>query len=158
MSVTPAMSATLRIASIVPALALCAGCAALAPRLAKPELVGASVRIASIALPEIRLAIDLELANPNAVEIALDALVARVALEGEPVATATLDRPVRLPANATARVPTTARGDAAAALGALGRALGSGRALRYELTGEATLADGTRFPFARRGETGPNRR
>lgn len=130
-----------------------AACAALPPRLAKPEVVGAAVRAVSVALPDIRLAIELEVANRNAVDIELDSLTARVVLEGEPVAAAALEGPVRLPANASARVPLTARGDAAVALSSLGRALGSGRPLRYEVSGEATLADGTRFAFARRGET-----
>ena len=144
-----------RRASIALMLALAlAACASLAPRLEAPKIVASSVRVVSVGLPDVRLAVELTLANPNAVDIALDA---RVSLEGEHVAAATLDRPVTLPANGEARVALSARGDAAAALASLGRALGAGRPLRYEIAGEARLADGTRLPFLRRGDTSGGR-
>ena len=145
-----------RRASIALMLAL-AACASLAPRLEAPKIVASSVRVVSVSLPDAPLAVELTLANPNAVDIALDAITTRVALEGEHVAAATLDRPVTLPANGEARVALSARGDAAAALASLGRALGAGRPLRYEIAGEARLADGTRLPFLRRGDTSGGR-
>ena len=130
-----------------------AACAAPGPRLASPEVVGANVRVIRVALPEVTLAIDLELSNPNAVEVVVQGFDARIALEGERVATAALASPVTMPANGTAEVSLSARGDAAATLAGLGRALGSGRAMRSAIAGDVTLGDGSRFPFVRRGET-----
>jgi len=144
---------TRRIAlSLILAAAL-AACAALGPRLASPEVVGANVRVIRVALPEVTLAIDLELSNPNPVEVVVQGFDARIALEGERVATAALASPVTMPANGTAAVSLSARADAAATLAGVGRALGSGRAMRYEIAGDVTLGDGSRFPFVRRGET-----
>ena len=144
---------TRRIAlSLILAAAL-AACAALGPRLASPEVVGANVRVIRVALPEVTLAIDLELTNPNPVEVVVQGFDARIALEGERVATAALASPVTMPANGTAAVSLSARADAAATLAGVGRALGSGRAMRYEIAGDVTLGDGSRVPFARRGET-----
>ena len=144
---------TRRIAlSLILAAAL-AACAALGPRLASPEVVGANVRVIRVALPEVTLAIDLELSNPNPVEVVVQAFDVRIALEGERVATAALATPVTMPANGTASVSLSARADAAATLAGVGRALGSGRAMRYEIAGDVTLGDGSRFPFVRRGET-----
>lgn len=129
-----------------------AACAALSPRLEAPKVVASSVRVVAASLPDVRLAVELTLSNPNAVDVALEALDARVALDGERFAAVALDRPVTLPANGEARVSLSARGDASVALAALGRALGAARPLRYEITGEARLADGTRLPFVRRGD------
>ena len=144
---------TRRIAlSLILAAAL-AACAALGPRLASPEVVGANVRVIRVALPEVTLAIDLELSNPNPVEVVVQGFDARIALEGERVATASLASPVTMPANGTAAVSLSARADAAATLAGVGRALGSGRAMRYEIAGDVTLGDGSRYPFVRRGET-----
>ncbi len=144
---------TRRIAFSLLLTAALAACAALGPRLASPEVVGANVRVIRVALPEVTLAIDLELSNPNAVEVVVQGFDARIALEGERVATAALASPVTMPANGTAAVSLSARADAAATLAGVGRALGSGRAMRYEIAGDVTLGDGSRFPFVRRGET-----
>lgn len=144
---------TRRIALSLLLAAALAACAALGPRLASPEVVGANVRVIRVALPEVTLAIDLELSNPNPVEVVVQGFDARIALEGERVATAALAAPVTMPANGTASVSLSARADAAATLAGVGRALGSGRAMRYEISGDVTLGDGSRFPFVRRGET-----
>ena len=144
---------TRRIAFSLLLTAALAACAALGPRLASPEVVGANVRVIRVALPEVTLAIDLELSNPNPVEVVVQGFDARIALEGERVATASLASPVTMPANGTAAVSLSARADAAATLAGVGRALGSGRAMRYEIAGDVTLGDGSRFPFVRRGET-----
>ena len=138
--------------AVVLAVAL-AACAAMGPKLAAPEIVGANVRVVQVTLPEVTMAIDLTLSNPNAVEIVVKAFDARVSLEGERIATASLAAPVTMPANGTAGMTLSARGDAAATLAGVGRALGSARAMRYEIAGDVTLGDGSRYPFVRRGET-----
>ena len=140
------------LAALVVAVAL-AACAAYVPRLAAPEIVGANVRVVQVNLPEVTMAIDLTLSNPNAVEIVVRTSDARISLEGERIATASLAAPVTMPANGTADVTLSARGDAAATLAGVGRALGSARAMRYEIAGDVTLGDGSRYPFVRRGET-----
>jgi LEA14-like dessication related protein len=146
----PAASRPLAALAIAAALA---ACAALGPRLASPEIVGANVRVVQVTLPEVTMAIDLTLSNPNAVEIVVRGFDARISLEGERIATASLAAPVTMPANGTAAVSLSARADAAATLAGVGRALGSARAMRYEIAGDVTLGDGSRFPFVRRGET-----
>ena len=138
--------------AVVLAVAL-AACAALGPKLAAPEIVGANVRVVQVNLPEVTMAIDLTLSNSNAVEIVVKAFDARVSLEGERIATASLAAPVTMSANGTAGMTLSARGDAAATLAGVGRALGSARAMRYEIAGDVTLGDGSRYPFVRRGET-----
>ena len=138
--------------AVVLAVAL-AACAAMGPKLAAPEIVGANVRVVQVNLPEVTMAIDLTLSNPNAVEIVVRTFDARISLEGERIATASLSAPVTMPANGTADVTLSARGDAAATLAGVGRALGSARAMRYEIAGDVTLGDGSRYPFVRRGET-----
>jgi LEA14-like dessication related protein len=141
-------------AAVAPVLAVAlAACAAMGPKLAAPEIVGANVRVVQVNLPEVTMAIDLTLSNPNAVEIVVKAFDARVSLEGERIATASLAAPVTMPANGTAGMTLSARGDAAATLAGVGRALGSARAMRYEIAGDVMLGDGSRYPFVRRGET-----
>lgn len=135
------------------ALSLVAACATFA-RLEPPKLEATSVRIVSVALPTVTMVLGLTLANPNPRDVTIASLDARLSIDGDAVAIATLPAPVTLPANATTTLTLEARGDASAALASLGRTLGAARPLRYEIAGEATLADGTRFPFRRRGETG----
>lgn len=137
----------------IAALSLVAGCASFT-RLEPPKLEATSVRIVSVALPTVNMVLGLTLANPNPRDVTIASLDARLSIDGQAVATARLPAPATLPANGTTTVMLDARGDASAALGSLGRTLGAARPLNYEIAGEATLADGTRFPFWRRGETG----
>ena len=129
-----------------------AGCAALRPPLAAPEVEIASVRVAEARLPRLTLAIELSVRNPNAVAIELAALDADLAIGGERVAVVRLARPVTLPPDRSTRITLTADADAGAALAGVGRVLGGGRPVGYELTGLVTLGDGTAYPFRRRGE------
>jgi LEA14-like dessication related protein len=139
----------MRGAAFAAAAALLGACATLAP-VEPPQVVGATVRAAELRLPEVRVAVDVALRNPNARTIALEALDATLALGGVDVGRATLARPVMLPAHGEARVPLDVRGDAAAALAQLGGALGAARPVDYELRGSLRLADGTVVPFRRR--------
>jgi LEA14-like dessication related protein len=131
-------------------VAAVAGCASV-PRPQPPQVVGATVRLAEVRLPDVRLVVDVALHNPNARDIALEALDAALALGGVDVGRATLERAVTLPAGGDAHVPLDVRGNAAAILAQLGGALGGGRAVDYELRGTLRLADGTTLPFRRRG-------
>lgn len=138
------------------ALLLAAGCATLAP-LEPPRIESTSVRVVSVALPAVTMAVVLVVANPNAREVTITALDVRMTVGGERVAVASLPSPVTLAASATTPVTLDARADMSVALAGLGRALGAARPLDYEVAGEATLADGRRIPFRRRGETGGSR-
>lgn len=132
-----------------------AGCAGIVPRLAAPEVRAASVRFVQVALPEARFLIDLLLYNPNAVAIALAGLDATLTVEGQAVGEARLAQPVTLVASGETPVRLETRANAIAALGALVLTIArESPTMRYEVTGVAVLADGTRFPFARRGATG----
>jgi len=140
-----------RHAVAVLAVLLAAGCALLPPRLAAPQVELVGVRVVDARLPQVRLAVELSLTNPNAVAIDLAALEADLAIEGEPVVTARLLAPATLPPRQATRVALGAIADAGAALAGVGRALGGGRALAYDASGRAILADGTIYPFRRRG-------
>jgi LEA14-like dessication related protein len=150
----------MRLRGLAAAAALLASCSALPPRVAVPEVGIAGVRVVEARLPQVRLWIDLAVKNPNAVAIDLASLEADLAIEGEAVAKLRLPAPVVLPPERTTHVALAASADAGAALAGLGHSLGSARPLAYDLGGRATLADGTTFPFRRRGEipTSPTRR
>jgi LEA14-like dessication related protein len=146
-------ASTSRRARIATALA-CAALAACAssPRLAPPEVRSADVRVVVFSLPLVRLAIDVGLDNPNAVDVALAALDVSLDIEGAAVARAALAAPVTLAARAPTTVHLQASGDLSAALAGVARSLERGGGpLRYEVAGVAQLADGTRFPFRKRG-------
>lgn len=127
-----------------------AGCASL-PRPSPPEVVGARVRVADARLPEVRLAVDLVMRNPNARDLAVDGLEATLALDGEVVGRGALAQPVLLPAHGDARIPLDVRGDASRLLARVGAALGAARPLGYEVRGTVALRDGSVVPFRRDG-------
>jgi LEA14-like dessication related protein len=127
-----------------------AGCAAL-PRPVPPEVVGANVRVVELRLPAVRLAVEIALRNPNAFGLAVDALDATLAVGGADIGRAILQQPVTLPALGEARVPLDLRGDASVALAQVAAAYAAGRPLAYEVRGTLRLADGSVWPFHRRG-------
>jgi hypothetical protein len=65
---------------------------------------------------------------------------------------------VTLPAYGEAPVALDVRADASAALARIAAALGAAAPLEYELAGTLRLADGTAWPFRRRGAVLRNRR
>ena len=137
------------VASLGAALAACVG---VAPRLVAPEVRAAEVRVVVFDVPQVRLALELTVHNPNAREIALEALDVALHVEGQPVARTSLASPVTLPASSATSVTLDTRGHLGAALAGVARSLDrGGQALRYEIEGTARLADGSRFPFRRGG-------
>lgn len=128
-----------------------AACASI-PRLVAPEIVSADVRMADVRLPAIRLDVDVELRNPNPVDVSVSALDVDLEISGERAGGARLASPVTLPARGTARVAVQVTGDTSVALAGVARAFGNARALDYALRGTLVLADGTAFPFVRRGQ------
>jgi LEA14-like dessication related protein len=139
-----------RIAALFVILAGAAACAALPPRLVSPSVELAHVRVARLAPDDTRVRLVLTVNNPNPRDLVVDALEAKVVVEGGQLATGTLAAPATLRAGADSRVEIDARTSAAAVVGVMDRVLREGRA-RYELSGIAVVG-GARFTLARRGE------
>lgn len=143
-----------RLACTALAAVALAACASI-PRLVAPEIVSADVRMADVRLPAIRLDVDVELRNPNPVDVAVASLDVDLEIGGERAGRARLAAPVTLPARGTSRITVEAAGDASVALAGVARALGGARPLDYALRGTLVLADGSAFPFVRRGRFDP---
>jgi hypothetical protein len=105
--------------------------------------------------------VTLNLRNPNAREIAVDAIDASVTVDDVPLGTATLKVPLRLPANGDATATLQARAGLAAALRIAAdfaqraqeqKGTGQPARLRYAVSGTATLEGGWSIPFSRSAE------
>jgi len=131
-------------------LLVAAGCAGLLAPPLPPRVEGVSVRLQSLESTGVRLSVMLEVGNPNTFAIDLDAIDAIVLVDGVRLATATLPAPVSLPAGTARGVELALRVRFAQLAAVLERA--GGASFPYEVTGTAALGDGTRLPFARRGE------
>ena len=141
-----------RVAGFAIMCAVLGACANVPPRLVAPEIRAAEVRVVVFDFPQVRLAIDLSVHNPNARAISLEALDVALHVEGQPVARTSLASPVTLVATGTTSVGLDASGNLGAALAGVARSLDrGGQALRYEIAGTARLADGSQFPFRRGG-------
>ena len=138
------------------ALAL-SGCETLRRPIA-PEVVVSRVRVVEARLPEIRLAVELTLRSRNLLPLSIDALDATLSLAGVDVGRAALVQPVTVPAYGEAGVALDVRADASASLSRIAAALGAASPLEYELAGTLRLADGTSWPFRRRGAVLRDRR
>jgi LEA14-like dessication related protein len=142
---------------------LLAACAAFGPRLEAPH-----VRVVSVGLDRIESAnawfvATVELTNPNARDIEVEALDATLAIEGQVVASAALVAPVHVPANGSALANIGARTGVDAILRAVASAMqrlggaqspGLTPSLRFVLDGTARLSNGLSVPFHRAGELG----
>lgn len=140
--------------------AVLAACAD-APRLDAPRVAVDSVRLERITGTEASFVVVLKLNNPNAREIAVDAIDASVTIEDVPVGSATLKGPLRLPASGDAMATLQARAGLAAVLRISAdiaqraqEQKGSGQPtrVRYAVSGTATLEGGWPIPFSRIGE------
>jgi LEA14-like dessication related protein len=145
-------------------VAVLAACAD-TPRLEAPRVSVESVRLERITGTEARFDVNLNLSNPNAREIAVDAIDANVTIDDLPVGSATLKSPLRLPASGSATTTLQARAGLSAVLriaadfaqraqeqrekeGGTGQAM----SVRYSVSGTATLDGGWSIPFSRSGE------
>ena len=133
------------------------GCATLQRPIA-PEVIASRVRVVEARLPEIRLAVELTLRSRNLLPLPIDALDATLSLAGVDVGRAALARPATLPAYGEADVALDVRADASASLARIAAALAAAAPLEYELAGTLRLADGTSWPFRRRGAVLRDRR
>jgi LEA14-like dessication related protein len=139
------------------ALAACAD----APRLVAPRVAVESVRLERITGTEARFDVTLNLRNPNAREIAVEAIDANVTVDDVPVGSARLMAPLRLPANGDATAILEARAGLSAVLRIAAdfaqraqeqKASGQATQVRYAVSGTATLEGGWSIPFSRSGE------
>jgi hypothetical protein len=155
------MSMTRSLRAALAAIAL-AGCASLGPRITPPTVTLTDVRLDRIESVDAYFVAGVELANPNAQEIAVDALDGTFAVEGEIVASAALSAPVRVPAGGTASAEIVAKTGVDAILRAVANAMrrmggaapGASPALHYALEGRLRLANGVTVPLRRSGELG----
>ena len=145
---------------VVLGAALLASCAA-APRLVAPRVAVDSVRLDRITGGEARFDVMLSLTNPNARELAVEAIDASVTIDDVPVGTATLKEPLRLPANGEATATLQARAGLAAVLRLAAdfaqraqeqKGKGQPTQVRYAVSGNATVQGGYTIPFSRSGE------
>jgi len=132
-------------------VALLAGCAALVPQPLPPTVTLDRVRVTRFAPNDTRLIVALVVHNPNGYELAVSALDAMLALDGEPVLTGSLVAPATLAASADTRIEVEARTGFAAIAAVLDR-LARQRSVRYEVTGSAVVQQGLRLPFRKGGE------
>lgn len=130
---------------------LFAGCEGLPTKPLPPKVELAGVRVVNLAPADLRLAVTLRIDNPNAFALDVAAIDAEIGVNGVKLAGATLPEPVSIAASAITPVQLELRSRVKDLAQALQRADGSGR-MPYEITGTAVLGNGTRLPFARRGE------
>jgi LEA14-like dessication related protein len=151
------------VSAMVAVCAMLAACAALGPRIDPPIVSVVDVRLDRIESASAWFVASVELRNPNTRELAVDALDATLTIEGEPVASAALAAPVRVPASGTASAELVARTGVDAILRAVGSAMrrlgrdrspGPSPSLRYAIEGRARLSNGFEVPFRRSGEVG----
>ena len=143
--------------TLLAALAL-AACTT-APRLDPPKVGVARVQIDRFTGANAQFSVVVTLANPNDREIAVDAIAADLRIENVAVGTARLAAPVRLPPRGETRATIAAQTDLAASLRAaaeIARRLETRTdgppAVRYAVSGYATLDGGSVVPFSRSGE------
>lgn len=139
---------------IVVAVFIAAACATVQPKPLPPRVELESVRITTLRAPDARFVVTLAVENPNALDLALDALDATLVVEGERVVAGSLAAPVVLAANGWTRVQIDTRMRLEAALIALDRFARLPK-VRYEIAGTAVVEGGIVLPFARSGVVSP---
>lgn len=137
---------------------LLAACAT-TPRLEAPKVSVARVTIDRFSNASASFTVVLTLANPNDREIAVEAAAADLRLENVVVGNARLAAPVRLPPRGETTASLAARTDLPATLQAAAQMMRrlsaqpeAAPAVRYAVSGTATLEGGSVLPFSRSGE------
>jgi LEA14-like dessication related protein len=141
-------------------LAALAACAALGPRIEAPRVTVVDVRLDRIEGADAWFVAGVDVANPNAQPIAIDAIDATLSIEGQDVATASLTAPVQVAPNGTSSAEIAAHTGIDAILRAVANAMrrmgggipGQAPSLHYAIEGKARLGSGLTIPFRRSGE------
>ncbi len=141
-----------RLAAVALTAALvAAACSVLPVKPLAPRVALAQVRVVRLQPASVALRVTLDVDNPNAYPLAVATLDAALAVNGSPLADVRLPDPVTLPASAATRVDLDVTTTLDRVIEALRRGEAGAGTLPYEVTGAATLRDGMRLPFSRRG-------
>ena len=132
------------------------------PRLAAPKVTVMEVRVLRLDGTQAVFGATVELMNANSTDVEIQGLDAALTIEDEPVATAALVSPVRVPAGGGATAELSAQAGVDALMRAAATAMrrgavtppGHAPTLRYSIAGVALFSDGLRVPFQRGGELG----
>jgi LEA14-like dessication related protein len=130
---------------------LVGGCAGLSRQPLPPKVEITGVRLSSVQPSDLRLRVGLRVDNPNAFALDIASIDALIAINGVRFAEATLANPVTLAPAAATGVELDIRTRLDLIASVLEHA-GGAAPVPYEVSGNATLQDGLRLPFARRGE------
>ena len=130
---------------------LLAGCAGFATRPLPPQVEVTGLRVLSLQPSDLRVRVGLRVDNPNAFALDVAAVDASIAVNGVQLAEATLPAPVTIAAAGISGVELELRTRLEHLVRVVERGDGAGR-VPYDVTGTAVLRDGTRLPFARRGD------
>lgn len=141
-----------RIVLMLAVLALVSGCAMLRPEVTPPELRVSDVRVLGMSLADAKIAVDLEVDNPNAYTLSLRRLTYGLSLQDKPLFNGIVSERIQVEANGSSRVtlPFTLRFQDA--LGTM-RALAQSEELRYRLSGEADFGL-LSLPYSKSGSIG----
>jgi LEA14-like dessication related protein len=149
---------TVALAVFVLGIALLAACATL-PRLAAPKVTVDRVRVDRLTPLDAQFTVVVTVSNPNDRAVAVDAIEAELRIEDVLVGTARLATPVRLAPLADSTASLAARAtlaDALQAAAAVARRAETTTAplsaVRYAVSGRATVDGGQVIPFSRSGE------
>lgn len=140
-----------RLAVAVLAAALVATACVVPVKPLSPKVTLSQVRVVRLQPPSVALRVILDVDNPNAYPLSVAELDAVLAVNGSPLADVRLPNPVTLPASAVTRADLEVTTTLDRVVEALRRGDAGAGTLPYEVTGTATLGDGLRLPFSRRG-------
>ena len=138
--------------------AACVSCASTGP-LEPPRITVTDVTLDYFTGPDARFTVQVKVENPNARDLAVDAVGADLRLEDITVGTAARASPLQVPARGEATATVSAAADLLASLRASAEIARRARAerlpaptVRYAVVGTVTLAGGGAIPFSRAGE------
>jgi LEA14-like dessication related protein len=149
-----------RIVVWLAAVGVAAACSG-TPVLVMPRVNVESVRMDRMTGNDATFSVTLNLSNPNALEIAVDAVEANLTIEDIRVGSAVLRSPLRLPANGGAQAILQVRAGLSAVLQVFAeigqrtkeqKRTGEATLVRYAVFGTATLEGGLEIPYSRSGE------
>jgi LEA14-like dessication related protein len=152
MAIREVMKRALPIASLLSALLLAAGCAAL-PKFEAPKLSVVSMKVQSADIFSQRIQVRMRVLNPNARELPIKGITYRIEVNDAELAQGLTDTPFVVPAMGEAEFDVQVTANVAVALAKLLGRRGSQETLDYRLIGSVALSSGflRRIPFDERG-------
>jgi LEA14-like dessication related protein len=152
MAIREVMKRALPIASLLSALLLTAGCAAL-PKFEAPKLSVVSMKVQSADFFSQRIQVRMRVLNPNARELPIKGITYRIEVNDAELAQGLTDTPFIVPAMGEAEFDVQVTANVAVALAKLLGRRGSQDTLDYRLIGSVALSSGflRRIPFDERG-------